>query len=399
MKKLPLLKLTMLILLIFTTAAVSISAEPQRLSVLYFNNNSGDENLSWLQKGLTDMLLTDLALSDQIRVIEREELEKIIAEQKFSLSGIADDDHSLEIGKLLSAELLITGSFISTGGRLRIDGKILDTETGELKAAVKAEGAVADIFSMESEIALMIFDNLAIVPPEGLGQKTSTAFSAAESYYKGLLSFDRGEYDQAIEFYKKASLADPEYQKPREGLEASYKFLKDFRRMRQQREINNLLSKAAVLRSRLERTPWISYADFIMQEYQSGNTDNDALNKKAEELGLFSGETPAVCSWNLQNALLEIADLAIENFEDTELAEYSHREIISIAVNGRKEFKNDPFLPELIYQQLLVTYYNDENEASLALCEELMLGFPDYRMMWAVEDFYETALEELSENN
>jgi len=26
-------------------------------------------------------------------------------------------------------------------------------------------------------------------------------------------------------------------------------------------------------------------------------------------------------------------------------------------------------------------------------CEELMLDYPDYRMMWAVEDFYEDALE------
>jgi TolB-like protein len=396
MKKQPLRKIRISILILFLTAAVSVSAQPRRISVLYFDNNSGGEALSWLQKGIADMLLTDLALSEAITVIEREELEKIIAEQKFSLSGMADEGLSLEIGKLLSAELLITGSFLSSGGRLRIDGKILDTETGELRGAVKAEGEIDGIFGLETEIALMIFEKLAIAPPDALSRKNTTSFNAAESYYKGLMSFDRGEYDKAIEFYKEASLSDPEYSKPREGLEASYRFLKDFRRMRQQREINKLLSEAAILRRRLEREPWTTYADFIMQEYQSGNTDNEAINKRAEELGMFSGESPAVCAWNLQNKLLETADLALENFDDEELADYSYREIVSIAVNGRKLYAGDPFLPELIYQQLLVAYYNDEYEGSLILCEELMMNYPDYRMMWAVEDFYETALEELS---
>ncbi|MBI9107737.1 MAG: hypothetical protein JEZ04_13400 [Spirochaetales bacterium] len=397
MKRLLLLKLV-LFSLILISASTPLFSEARRVSVLYFSNNSSDDKLDWLSKGLADMLLTDLALSDEIKVIEREELEKIISEQKFSLSGMSDDNQSLEIGKLLSAELLVTGSFISSGGRLRIDGKILNTETGELLGAAKTEGDLDSLFALEAEIAALIFENLALSQPEGLRLTSAAALPAAEAYYKGLQSFDRGEYDKAIEFYKASALADPQYQKPREGLEASYKFLKDFRRMRQQREINQLLSKAAVLRSRLGKEKWITYADFLMQAYQNGNTDNTELNKTAEEQGLFSGETPAVCSWNLQNTLMEIADLAIENFDDGELAAYSRNEIISIAEKGRTQYADDPFLPEIIYQQLLIAYYEDEYEASLALCEELMLNYPDYRMMWAVEDFYETALEELSED-
>lgn len=395
MKRLPLKKLTVLIIILCLTAAAA-SAEPVRVSVLYFDNNGGGKELDWLSKGFADMLLTDLALSDDLTVIEREELEKIIAEQKFSLSGMADEEQSLEIGKLLSAQLLITGSFLSSGGRLRIDAKILDTETGQLQGAVKSEGTADGIFGLETEIALSIFETLLIPPPDSLGRETAATYDAAQSYYQGMLSFDRGEYNKAIEFYKQASLSDPNYSKPREGLEAAYKFLKDFRRMRQQRELNKLLSEAAVLRARLEREPWTTYADFIIQEYRSGNTDNEAINKKAEGLGMFSGETPAVCAWNLQNKLLETADMAVDDFGDIQLADFSRSEIISIAVEGRKIYADDPFLPEIIYQQLLVTYYEDQYEASLVLCEELMMNYPDYRMMWAVEDFYEYSLEELS---
>ena len=45
-------------------------------------------------------------------------------------------------------------------------------------------------------------------------------------------------------------------------------------------------------------------------------------------------------------------------------------------------------------------YFDDPDEARrmydgmIALCEALMYGWPEYRMMWAVEDFYLDALEE-----
>jgi TolB-like protein len=389
-------------LFLFLTALIflsvtGLSAEALRVSVLYFNNTSGSEPLDWLEKGLADMLLTDLALSKDIKGIEREDLEKVLNEQKFSLSGITDESRQLEIGRLLSAELILTGSFIEASGRLRIDGKVLDAETGELRAAVKTDGTLASIFEMEAEIAEAVFKALGLELPAGITKSKSGSLSAVESYYKGLALFDKGEYDKAVEYYRKAAVDDPEYGKPRAGLEESYKFLKDFRKMRYQREINKLVSDAAVLRNRLKTEPWLSYGDFILQAYSQGITDNAELTKQAEGMGLFSGETPATCAWNLQNILLETADLAIEYFEDEVLADYSKSEIVKIAREGRKKYSGDAFLPELIYQELLVAYYNSEYEHVLVLCEELMLGYPEYRMMWAVEDFYEDALEELSE--
>ena len=392
MKRPPAARILLFILLLLSRAVASYS-DPLRISVLYFSNTGEDPDLEWMQKGLADMLLTDLSISDGIDAVEREELEKIIKEQKFSVSGMAAEDQSIEIGRLLSAELLVTGSFIESGGSLRIDCKLLETETGRLKAAVKAQGRTDEIFALEQRLALGLFEGLSLEPPEDLNPEAKA--DAAEAYYRGLLSFDRGEYEKAIEFYKAAAAADPGYGKPREGLEASYRFLRDFRKMRMQRELNDLLAKASVLRARLSREPWTTYADFVTESYRNGITDSEQLNRRAGELGLFSGDSPAVCAWNLQTTLMEIASSASENFDDKELADWSYNEIIGIAGNARSDFAEDPFLPELIYQQLLVLYYRENYGQVMAVCEELMLSFPDYRMMWAVEDFYERALGEI----
>ncbi|MDC7226454.1 MAG: CsgG/HfaB family protein [Spirochaetales bacterium] len=385
------------VLLLFLTAAAGAFASetPLRISVLYFENTGSVEELTWLEKGLADMLLTDLALSEDINAIERTELQKVLDEQSFSLSGLTDDSQSIEIGRLLSAELLLTGSFIEAGGRLRIDGRLLNTETGAVSTAVKAEGSRDSIFELEAELARSIFKGLEIETPEELEIKSPSKLSAVVSYYKGLNLFDSGRYSEAVEYYRQAALEDPEYGKPRAGLEEAYRFLKDFQKMRYQREINKLLTKADVLRARLNREPWLTYADFLMKAYAEGNTDNEKLNVRAAALGLFSGETPATCAWNLQTTLYEIADLAIEYFEDQELADYSNKEIVAISRQARELWSDDPFLPELIYQELLVIYYEEKYEASLVLCEELMINYPDYRMMWAVEEFYEESLIEL----
>ena len=271
----------------------------------------------------------------------------------------------------------------------------MDTETGELRTAARAEGAAGDVLDMEAELAEALFNGLGIDIPEKISSSRSASAAAAEAYYRGLVLFDSGEYEKAAEYYRRAAIEDPDYSKPREGLEASYRFLKDFRRMRQQREINKLLAEADVLRNRLQADEWISYGDFIMEAYRSGNTDNEALTRQAEEMGLLSGDTPAICTWNLQNKLFELANLSVEYFDDRELSGHAKKEIINLAVEARDRYSGDAFLPEIIYQELLAVYYEGAWEYSLALCEELMINYPEYRMMWAVEEFYEESLNNL----
>ncbi len=48
------------------------------LSVLYFENNSRSKELNWLSKGLTDMLISDIAGTGSIQVVQRENLQKIL---------------------------------------------------------------------------------------------------------------------------------------------------------------------------------------------------------------------------------------------------------------------------------------------------------------------------------
>jgi hypothetical protein len=90
---------------------------------------------------------------------------------------------------------------------------------------------------------------------------------------------------------------------------------------------------------------------------------------------------------------MEIGDKAQEYFEDTETETAMHREIMNIALQARTQLKDDPFLPEILYMELFGLQYFQRWDDVLKACEYLMTAYPAYRMMWAIEDFYERALE------
>ena len=57
--------------------------------------------------GMVDLLMVELSQRPEVVVLEREAIGKILAEQKLSLSGLADRTQAVRTGLLLSADLLL----------------------------------------------------------------------------------------------------------------------------------------------------------------------------------------------------------------------------------------------------------------------------------------------------
>ncbi|MBI9104060.1 MAG: VWA domain-containing protein [Spirochaetales bacterium] len=74
---------------------------------------------------------------ESVRLVERETLDDIIAEQKLSMTGLMDTDAAIEVGELLSAQYIITGTIIPAGPRTIVFGRIIHVETGEIVSATQ----------------------------------------------------------------------------------------------------------------------------------------------------------------------------------------------------------------------------------------------------------------------
>ncbi len=153
--------IAILIVITFCFGHTAESQLKKRVAVSRFEDRSGG-GYSHLGEGISDMLATALVKSGKFIVVERQDLEKILQEQKLGESGLVTEQSAPKVGKLLGVDLLVIGSISEFGtsqreiganvplfggsitqknARAAIDLRLINTTTGEIIAAEKEEGS------------------------------------------------------------------------------------------------------------------------------------------------------------------------------------------------------------------------------------------------------------------
>ena len=197
------------------------------IAVLPFDNGGSygqdKENFDALQKGIAGMMISELAANPAARVVEREEIEKLLAEQNLGASGKVAPETAAKIGKLVGARYVITGSFIDFYGDFRLDARLVNVETSEI-VKVETDRMQRDhLFDIIRTVGarLMKDANLPPLPRQAADQRSSRQIptEALTFYSKALLYQDRGQKDKAMDMYQRALAVFPEYTEAREGLQ------------------------------------------------------------------------------------------------------------------------------------------------------------------------------------
>ena len=113
---------------------VSASDRPT-LTVLDFKTNNVSEND---MNSIITFLSASLFDTEKYRVIDTAQRDTILQELAFSNSGCTDESCQLEIGQLLSAEIIVTGDIANIGNRIIITARMIETETSETLSTSKS---------------------------------------------------------------------------------------------------------------------------------------------------------------------------------------------------------------------------------------------------------------------
>jgi len=100
-----------------------------RIAIINITANDPDEGAFYL-----DEITLRFVNARRYTVVDRRDIEVILAEQNFQLSGYVDDDSIVSIGKILGASVVITGNISGTGTRKRLVMKALDVQTAVILA-------------------------------------------------------------------------------------------------------------------------------------------------------------------------------------------------------------------------------------------------------------------------
>ncbi|MFZ1987298.1 MAG: CsgG/HfaB family protein [Desulfatitalea sp.] len=204
--------------------------KPNSVAVLYFQNPSDQPELAPLQKGLTIMLISDLAKLDVVTVIERTELQALVEELGFGQSGLVDADSAPRVGRLLQAQYLVGGVLNSDSTRqLSIKGELLDVAPGKSAGRLAAKGSTEQIFDLEKQLLGQIVTalKLELTPDQkaALSKPMSRDREALMDLFKAVDAGDHQQFDQAEQLYSSALRRDPNLALAKDSLEE----LKTFR--------------------------------------------------------------------------------------------------------------------------------------------------------------------------
>ncbi len=139
----------------------SVAAAPSPgapvVAVLAFDNNSigkDAKDFDGIGKGVMDLLITDLASNPKVRVVDRERVQQILAEQNLTKSGAIDAETAVKVGKLLGACYSIYGGFMRdlTGGNV-ITAHTTSNETGQIENPQKVQSKGDDVMALIAQLS------------------------------------------------------------------------------------------------------------------------------------------------------------------------------------------------------------------------------------------------------
>ena len=220
-----------------TTAAPSgapVLKTRRSVAILGFHNLSGDRREEWLSTALSEMLSTELAAGEHLRIVPSEEVARV----RLDLPSADVDSLSKEtLTKLrdsLGADLIVIGSYTLMGvkpnGRIRLDLRLQDAVAGETTSEIAVTGTENDLFDLVSRSGAQLRQRLGVEArssTEAANVRASVPSNpeAARFYSRGLERLRLFDALTARDLLQEAVAADPDFPLSHSALASAWEAL------------------------------------------------------------------------------------------------------------------------------------------------------------------------------
>jgi TolB-like protein len=205
--------------------AVSSDSRPT-VAIMHFNNGAtgkAHEELDALRGGIADILISEMSVNPAIRVVERDQVDKLVAEQNLGATDKVDKATAVRIGKLLGAHHMIFGGYMTDRkNRMRLDARAVNVETGEIEYTQSVSGSTDDFSDMIASLAAKLNKGMKL---PAMAMRTSDATVASKPPFQVVMLYSRaiaeengGRKDEAVKLYKAALDKFPQYAAAKKAL-------------------------------------------------------------------------------------------------------------------------------------------------------------------------------------
>jgi TolB-like protein len=182
------------------------------------------ETLDALSVGLQQILITELSQNEAMRVVDRNVLRDLMAEQDLARDGRVDAATAAKIGKLVGARYVFTGGFNDVNGQFRLDGRVVDVETSEVLKAEQVTDKRENLYGIVMDMSKKITDGLKLpalkaeVREAREARRSELPREAVILYSQAQYFQDRGDVGRARELYRRITTEFPRMTEAKEAL-------------------------------------------------------------------------------------------------------------------------------------------------------------------------------------
>lgn len=199
-------------------------ADDQTIAVTTFKN-LGSNQLGPLGKGMAAMLISDLSQVPDLQVVDRIRLQALLEEMALGTSGLVDKQTAPQVGRLLKAKHVTTGSLTDLESiNMMIASVVMDTDQQTSIGSQQAEGGLAQFYDLEKKIACQIIEDIGRdcrTVPAGFKKIHTRSMPALVAYSRGLDDFDQEKYVEARAMFQKSLEEDPQFELAEDALMAT----------------------------------------------------------------------------------------------------------------------------------------------------------------------------------
>jgi len=149
-------------------------------------------------------------------------MQKLMEEMKLEPAGMASANVPLRFGRLLGAARVIQGAFIDlTDMQLRISAGLVPVKAQGNMQTSQVNGSIDNLFVMEKDLVFSLIDEMGIrlsqEERDEIARIPTENIMAFMAYCRGLDAEDRGQFQEAANYYSQAVKLDPSFttaQKP-----------------------------------------------------------------------------------------------------------------------------------------------------------------------------------------
>ena len=183
-----------------------VLAGSQALAVMRIENRTGDPALAWLDRGLADLLTTNLAQAGGFEVISTDRVRDVLERLKDSAAPIRQA--AVEV----RADLVVAGEILRMGDALRLNVRLEETASGKVIFAERFEAAdTKAVFALADRASEAILARLRVTAtaPVNSGEALTSNVEALRLYTEGLDLMERFQVPKAMQALRGAIQADP----------------------------------------------------------------------------------------------------------------------------------------------------------------------------------------------